>query len=238
MTWRTQIGERVLTGAEAALFREAIGTAVDMVDEELSGLNEQWEFGVPVFDTLEPSVRLALLAQVGHALLRETDECPPLTAVNEGAIGALFQHIEQSVLFEIDCEQDFEDGFSWRRQILAVFREDDDTEDLPSVRCADKGEWEILLQTLCDRILWDEDFLDASLYLDKSPEQSRFLKRFMTIDDDYFTAVPPDPRDADLPGIRLAIAELVRADRPPNPVKQLRLFRPTRDASDADTAGG
>lgn len=83
MTWRTEIGERTLKGAEATLFRESLGNVVDMVEAELAGDSDLWEFGIPVFDQLGAHAKLALLAEVGWALLRDTDACPKLTAINQ-----------------------------------------------------------------------------------------------------------------------------------------------------------
>ena len=60
--WWTPDGERILQGAEAGLFREALGTVVDMVRDDNEPL---WQFGAPPFDDLQPNQKLAVLAQVG-----------------------------------------------------------------------------------------------------------------------------------------------------------------------------
>jgi hypothetical protein len=209
MTWRTQIGERTLQGAEATLIREALAMMVDMVEQEISDHDDLWEFGVPLFDRLPAPAKLALLAQVGWALLRATDVCPPLTAINEATIGALFRHIEQSIHLELDDADDSDQRFSWPKDVLTVFEQIGETDDLPALECQDLSEWEILVQVLTDRILWDEDFNDAELYVDKSPEHASILKSMMTIDDEYFTAVSPDPRESDLPRVRAVIQQLL-----------------------------
>ena len=64
--WWTSEGERVLQGAEAALFRASLGTLVDLVQDDDEGL---WQFNAPPFDNLQPNQKLAVLAQVGMALL-------------------------------------------------------------------------------------------------------------------------------------------------------------------------
>ena len=48
--WWTPNGERILQGAEAALFREALGVIADLVcdDDEDFG----WKFGAPPFDAM------------------------------------------------------------------------------------------------------------------------------------------------------------------------------------------
>jgi hypothetical protein len=209
MTWRTQIGERTLEGAEASLIREALGMMVDMVEQEISDHDDLWDFSVPLFDRLPAPAKLALLAQVGWALLRDTDTYPPLTAINEATVGAIFRHIEQSIHLELDCDDEIDPRFSWRKDVLAVFEQIGDPDDLPVLTCADADEWDTLVQMLADRVLWDEDFNDADLYVDKSPEHASILKSMMTIDEDYFTGVPPDPRDSDLPRVRAVIDQLL-----------------------------
>jgi hypothetical protein len=79
--WWTPDGERVLRGREAALFREALGVLTDLVRDDEKG--DLCQFGMSVFDGLQRSQKLAVLAEVGTALLRE--ETPPLalTAVRD-----------------------------------------------------------------------------------------------------------------------------------------------------------
>ena len=215
MTWRTQIGERTIAGKEAALIREAIGTMKDQFDEELDGYSDPWEFGVPLFDELEPLVRLALLRDVGWALLRQTECCPPLTAINEATVAAIFAHIGQSLECEIDLEKDVNDldgdAFFWRRLILNVFHELNDNDHLPSLHSGDMEDWDIPLLVLSERILWDQDFNDAAIYLDLPPEQADFVKRQLTIHPDYFSAAPPNPKETDLSRIRDALNEICQS---------------------------
>ena len=63
---------------------------------------------------------------------------------------------------------------------------------------ADLGEWRELVWLIADRVLWDDDWSDASLFLDVDPEVSRKLKREMRIEDDYYTAIAPEPTPAEL----------------------------------------
>jgi hypothetical protein len=63
--WWMPEGQRILQGAEAGLFREALGTIVHMARDDDEGL---WQFDAPPFDGLRPNQKLAVLAQVGSAL--------------------------------------------------------------------------------------------------------------------------------------------------------------------------
>lgn len=210
MTWHTQLGRRVLKGAEAALIREAIAHLGDMIEEEISSDADLWDCGVVLFDRLEPPARLALLAEVGWALLRETPSCPTLTAVNESAVAAIFREIGHMIQFEIDSQNDMDTPYFWRSSVLAVIQEDEELADLPEPDCADWNEWDLLLIILSDRILWDEDFQAADCFLDAPPDQAAFTRDSLAIADDYYRAVPPDPSDSDLERIRATLGELCR----------------------------
>ena len=48
------------------------------------------------------------------------------------------------------------------------------------------------MAVLITPILWDADYEDEDLYIDKPPEEARRLKDFMRMRDDYFLEVPED----------------------------------------------
>lgn len=209
MTWHTQIGERTLKGAEAALIRMSLGHVVDMVEAESAGDTDPWGFGVPVFDQLAAPAKLALLAEVGWGLLRDTDACPKLTAMNEAAVAILFANVEDSIQIEVDAQKDdFEDSIFWRPLVLAIYHDDGDKIDLPASDCTDMDEWNLLVDVLSDRILWDDDFNDADRFLDAPPDEAESLRDRFGIDDDYYRAIPPDPSESEFPGIRAKLKEL------------------------------
>jgi hypothetical protein len=80
---------------------------------------------------------------------------------------------------------------SWRKMILAARREAG-AEDLPDEDCQDYQDWFIEIEEQSYRILWDYDFEDEDLYIDKPPEEAQQLKDFMRMRDDYFTEVAED----------------------------------------------
>jgi hypothetical protein len=112
----------------------------------------------------------------------------PLTAVLEGGIAAVFQHLMNSVIFEID-EPDM--GASWREMIVAA-RKEMEAEELPEPTCRDQEEWDLEIQELSDSILWDADYESGDLYLDRPPEEARELRREMGVSEDYFAGVADD----------------------------------------------
>lgn len=212
MTWRTQAGTRILKGAEAALYREMMATMADELVMEMDYEFEPAPSGIRIFDQLPAIARLALLAEVSTALLRETDQVPQLRAINESVIGALFVALRANIDYEIDTSEDSEDPTFWRSRILAAFLELGDAENILDVNSDDSGEWDILIQVLTDQILWDWDFGNDDLFLDKSPEHAGMMKDMLAIDDDYFTAIPPDPNENDRNRLRSIIGVLYSTD--------------------------
>lgn len=199
MTWRTSKGDRVLAGAEAELIRAAIDHLRFFIDDdvEFSDGSEPDSFpsGVQQFDRLLPRSQLALLAEVGYGLLVVTSSYPSRNALNEATIAVLFHHIET----EIQCEID-NGGCHWRELVSTAL-----VESGGSIRVdpesVDHREWNTAVQVLSDRILWDNDYLDESM-LDLPPDEAKQRRDALQIEDDYYTAVPPDPDDAQLSVIR------------------------------------
>ena len=120
MTWHTQGGDRTLAGAEAVLIREALAYVVDMVEDDIVEPADPWEFGVAAFDCLEPSARLAMLAEVGWPLLRDTESFPELTALNEATVAVLFIAIEQLLELEIVSRRDHASDQHGQTNILSL----------------------------------------------------------------------------------------------------------------------
>lgn len=226
MTWRTQLGERHAIGPEATLIRSAIAFMHDLVEAEVRYRDDSWSFGVPVFDNLEPASKLSLLADVGEALLNETP-LPPLSAIKEGAVAAIFGAIRQLIELEIDVQKgeeaapDGDDRCFYRKLVLEIANSDedevtaveediDDEEGMPSADSTDMSDWEWLMDAISERILWDEDYLYADELLDAAPEQARRERRRLGIARDYYLDVPPDPEETDLELIRKRLEKLTR----------------------------
>jgi hypothetical protein len=202
--WWTPDGKRILQGAEAVLFREALGTIVDMVRDDDEGL---WQFDAPPFDGLRPNQKLAVLAQVGSALLREEEPMPKLTAVLEAGVGAIYEAIRLMVEMEIDQLAEACEAPTWRELIVAACRERG-IEELPDSESEDLDEWEVLVDSLATSVLWDEDWRDNENLLDVDPKAGRALKELLGIDEDYYVAVPPDPTDVEVEGVWITLRAL------------------------------
>jgi hypothetical protein len=60
--WRTELGYRILKGAEAKVFADAL---TDLLDEAIMGRLEDYELGIRCFDDLTFGQRISVLA-TGH----------------------------------------------------------------------------------------------------------------------------------------------------------------------------
>lgn len=206
------MGERVLEGSEALLVRETIASLVDWIafseaqGDEFCGLD--FVSGIGIFDALEGTQKLVLIDQAARYLLSPTDEVLPLNAMSEAVVGVIFEHLRQQVRTEIDMqrfgdEEDFSsDAWSWREQIrqtrLSLMDPGDDDpyacEDSvpPLASSTDMSDWDLQIELLADRILWDRDYELADSLLDADPDSAQLHRSSLGISDDYFSAVAPD----------------------------------------------
>ncbi len=195
--WHTNNGDRTLDGAEARLFAEALWDFVF----ELEVDEGDYDVGLEVFDRLTYGQKVSLLSIIGNGLLKPDEPIRKLTAVVEGAIAAVFDHLKTAVIIEIDMP---EIKSNWRKMILAA-RCQAGAEELPKESCGDEEEWLIEIEELSYMILWDADYEDEDLYIDRPPEEAQRLKDFMRMRDDYFLEIPEDLKPK---GIETKLAEL------------------------------
>jgi hypothetical protein len=204
--WSTPDGERILQGAEAALFRESLGTLADIVRDDEEGFGD---YGSPPFDALQSNQKLAVLAQIGTAPLRENQPAPKLCAVLEGAVGAVYENVRVMVELEIDQSSDGDESLTWREMVLAASQERG-AEELLDVDADDLDGWNVLIDSLADGVLWDEDWRDSESLLDADPKAGGAVKELLGIDEDYYVALPPDPAEEEMEGILVTLRGLSR----------------------------
>lgn len=202
--WNTSEGERILTGAEANLFKAGVLALVQCIKEE--GELEENGYCIAVFDQLTWSQRLAVLELVTTHLLGDAGAPPQLSAVNESAIAMVYEYIA----FEVDMEIGFDEpptSDSWRSLVLYAAREcywnpqldpppaEDtlDIADLPdSADSRQRDVWVDLVRSLADRILWDRDFELIETFVDEPPEKAAMMRQIMGIDENYFSTAADD----------------------------------------------
>jgi hypothetical protein len=121
-------------------------------------------------------------------------------------VGAIYEAIRIMVETEIDQPAEGHESPSWRELVLAACRERG-IQELLDPQSSDVDEWEVLVSSLADGVLWDEDWRDAT-HLDADPKASRAVKKLLGINEDYYVAVPPDPTDEELQGVRKTLRQL------------------------------
>jgi hypothetical protein len=184
--WHTEYGDRVLEGAEAKVFAESLLDLIqcDLVEEG------GFQAGIPVFDSLSSPQKIAVLHQVANALFRTTIPMPELTAVLEGAVGAVIQNLRW--LVEEELAPPSAEDMSFRSLISRACR-DLGVEEVPAPSCDDPDQWAFCVECLHDAILWDSDYLEDGNFMDLPPEYAKALKENMGISEEYFRSVAPDP---------------------------------------------
>ena len=70
--------------------------------EDVRRLPESWPSEVAAFDRLLAASKLTMLALVGDALHDEGAPCPPLNALTESTVGAIYAVIHDELDFEIE----------------------------------------------------------------------------------------------------------------------------------------
>ena len=188
--WRTECGDRILDGVEAILFAKALSS---LLNEAIMGTLEDYTFYIESFDNLTFGQRISVLAIIGNGLLRRDVPLVRLTAILDGAIAAVFKHIENEIAYEID---EPESRSNWRELVVAARNQiGGEIEQIPETTCTDMNKWKVEVEILSDTILFDTDYEDSKLYIDFPPEKSKDLREQMDIPDDYYMAIADDLTD-------------------------------------------
>ena len=189
--WDTSCGKRTLKDIEATLFAE---TLWDLIDETNLNDEDDYILGVHVFDKLTYGQKISVLSIVGNGLLRKDVPCVPLTAVLEGAIAAVFEHLKNCIIFEIDVP---DVSSNWRKTVVAA-RKEAGGEQTPLSNCEDLEEWGIEVDSLAEAILWDADYDDENLFIDDAPEKAKMLMTLAGISNNYFVAIADDLEEGEI----------------------------------------
>ena len=207
--WWTPEGERVLQGAEASLFKEALGVLTDYVRDDSDGT--LWQFGIEPFDKLRQGQKLTLMAQAGAALLHSSTPAPKLTAGLEATVAAVYELVRELVEMEIG-EPELEDGPPGWRELVLEACEERQIDDLPVVASDDPDEWDVLVACLAGCILWDDDWRLSAAPVDAEADVSRATRKSLGTADDYYAASNPDAGDEEAAAALDTLAELTRVD--------------------------
>ena len=150
--YHTPSGDRVLLGAERRLFMQSLGMIVDLL------ATDDMEFGIDPFDQLQPNQKLVVLYNSARGLLRPNEPPPMLTAFIEAAVATVYEFAEDQLNQEIGDPELRRRTPYWRRLVLEAAREQVELDEMPDDTSCDKEEWDLLLECLAVRVLWDNDY--------------------------------------------------------------------------------
>lgn len=204
--WHAPEGETTFTGPFAVALAQCINGLASELETSLD-YGAVCEYGHRAFDRLTDEQKIWAIHQVAFGLLDENTEVVPLMAYVEATVATVIRRMEGDIVSEIYLAEDDPDEpefFSLRRAVhgayeLAGGNSSDmlmDDEEPLRAECADPDEWQGAIEMLETQIFWDYDF-DLDVFDDMSPQASGQLKSQHGILDDYFTAVPEDPKRPD-----------------------------------------
>ncbi|MGV0028092.1 hypothetical protein [Phormidesmis priestleyi] len=204
MVWRTSSGIRSLEGIEAALYLEAVQSAVDyteLMDDELDV-----KTGDRIFDSANVHQKVVILHRCLSALLEPEVEAPELTSVLEAGAYFPFAYLQMRVEEEI-AEEDEWSGeeedlkYAYRRLLWKAFEgfvrprwesaieeygareEEADFSD----RSTNLDLWEEIIDELADRIFWDRDWQVSSIAPQLLDGIEPEFSQITGLDEDYVT---------------------------------------------------
>ena len=186
--YHTPGGDRILHGAERRFYTQSLAMIVDLLVEC------DMEFGVIPFDELQRNQKLLVLYKSARGLLHPDEPVPKLNAFIESAVAAVYEHAKDQVYQEIDNPDFSAEPTFWRRLVLDAVRDQASPGEPPHETDCDKDTWTILVECLAGFVLWDNDY-ELQESLDLPPEKSQRFHELLGMSDEYYTDVPPDPRD-------------------------------------------
>ena len=130
LMWRTQYDDRIPDGAEAKIFAEAL---LNLLDEVTLCDFDDYDLGIKCFDTLTFGQNISVSTNIGNGLFRKDVKPVELTAVLEAGIAAVFKHLNNKIIIEID---EPELGSDWR-ELLVAARKEMQGEEIPDPTCED-----------------------------------------------------------------------------------------------------
>ncbi len=219
--WNSPMGCRTCFGTEATLIRRAIADLVACLDEEArteershGARATRMQCGVPEFDRLAWHQRLALLAEVGRALLCEDQSPRPTTAIFDGTIAALYGYISYRVDGELEAERSGNSIEAEYRKLVEATYEHVDPQQVfldpwPDFESDATFDWQDAIERLLvEFVVNSKAHFVADSYLDADPDDSWRVRESSNLPDDYFTAIAPDPTPAEIEQVRETLKNL------------------------------
>ena len=205
MTWRTNLGERVLEGIEAAVYLAAMQDAIEHLEDTQDLDEPEVLTGDRMFDIASFEQKVVLLHRCLTALLNPEIESPMLTNVVEAAAYFPFAflkirlgdeiYLEQEGLHEQESLRYFYRNLVWRafeEYLLTNWQAGqeefgfDEELDTFHPHSDNLRVWHIVVDQLVDRIFWDRDWALTSNHPEVLDGIEEELSQSLELDD-YFT---------------------------------------------------
>ncbi|MBD1847032.1 hypothetical protein H6F89_27220 [Cyanobacteria bacterium FACHB-63] len=205
MTWRTQLGERVLEGVEAEVYLTAMQDAIEHLEDTRDLEEPEVLTGDRIFDISSFEQKVVLLHQCLSALLDPNIEPPMLTNVVEAAAYFPFAFLKTRLGDEIYLEKEGpheEDSlrYFYRNLVWRAFEEYllthwqagqeefgfDEELDTFHPHSDNLKVWHTVVDQLVDRIFWDRDWAITSNHPEMLDGIEVELSQSLGLDD-YFT---------------------------------------------------
>ena len=187
--WHTPIGDRVLTGAERALFVLASQQLYEELRFDQSKYNvvtqTEWQSNNTLFDNEPLRTRVCAIHDVANAFLNETVVAPQLYAWNESTLHAIAAFCKNQLKSEIEGDHFYNNSNQkWQKTVKDALRQ---------TRFKMKGDDLIksFSEWAAERWTWDEDWKAADLLMDMEPERCAKLKAMLGLHQNYFSEPIP-----------------------------------------------
>ena len=191
-------GQRRLDGDDADLVCRAVATMLSELVAETTELTGPRKYGIDWFDQWEPEQRIWLLERVATAFL--TDQpVPAPAAIWEATVDAIFQHVFESLVTEIDADGLYVDDSShapdesdsWRQAVIRAFEQNGRRLSPISTVTDDKVLWRRLVMQIADMILGVTTYHAVESYRDGDVSRvGRFLEQ-KGLPADFLEQIPP-----------------------------------------------
>ena len=126
----------------------------------------------------------------------------------DAAVAAILETIRDGLRAEVQGD---DTRNIWRRRVLNAHRQIQNDPDVPEPMKWE--DWEDAVESLNNRLLWDTDYALADHVLDADPETIRPLRQALAIEDDYFTAIAPDPTPEEVEQARQTLRRVLGPDQ-------------------------
>jgi len=205
--WHTSENIETHTGSTSLVLAYGLRDMIEHLIECYECDDDDHHFGHRAFARLTLEQKAWTVHKVTFGLLDHETPAVPLTAFFDATVAAIFRRLEELVAEEIEMaklkREIAPDCYDVRRAILAVHEKDGmnspdflDGDEPLAAACADMERWNDAIAFIEEDILWDDDY-DMLTIEDMPPELATEIRTTLGIDDDYFTAIPADPKPAE-----------------------------------------